>query len=223
MLGKDEGAKVRKLIDDHVISMGVDPKIPPASLTDTDFGNKLAREPNDRAKASKMEHAIRAHICEHIREHLDQDPVADRKLSERLRELLDKLGEQLDELSQALRGLADEIRTGHVSPPDGMLDLPAHYVPFLRLMVDAAAGDRALDEAERKQLVDLAVEVVDTIAAELTPNFWRPNRQPAQDALGSQVFSYLMQSRLMPTPQIEALVDQLMALAQANHDRLMKS
>ena len=94
MLGKDEGAKVRKLIDDHVISMGVDPKIPPASLTDTDFGNKLAREPNDRAKASEMAHAIRAHIREHIREHLDQDPVAYRKLSERLRELLDRLGEQ---------------------------------------------------------------------------------------------------------------------------------
>lgn len=219
VLGKDVGAKVRKLIDDHVISMGVDPKIPPVSLTDADFGNKLAREPNDRAKASEMEHAIRAHI----REHLDQDPVAYRKLSERLRELLDKLGEQWDELSQALRGLADEIRTGHVTPPDGMPELPEHYGPFLRLMADAAAGDRALGEAERKQLVDLAVEVVDTIAAELTPNFWRPNRQPAQDALASQVFSCLMQSRLMPTPQIEALVDKLMELARANHDRLMRS
>jgi type I restriction enzyme R subunit len=29
VLGKDVGAKVRKLIDDHVISLGVDPKIPP--------------------------------------------------------------------------------------------------------------------------------------------------------------------------------------------------
>ena len=219
VLGKDVGAKVRKLIDDHVISMGVDPKIAPVSLTDADFGNKLAREPNDRAKASEMEHAIRAHI----REHLDQDPVAYRKLSERLRELLDKLGEQWDELSQALRGLADEIRAGQVPPPGGMPDLPEHYGPFLRLMADAAAGDRTLGEAERKQLVDLAVAVVDTIAGELTPNFWRPNRLPAQDALGSQVFSCLMQSRLMPTPQIEALVDKLMALARANHDRLMKS
>jgi hypothetical protein len=31
VLGKDVGAKVRKLIDDHVISMGIDPKIPPMS------------------------------------------------------------------------------------------------------------------------------------------------------------------------------------------------
>ena len=219
VLGKDVGAKVRRLIDDHVVSMGVDPKIPPVSLTDADFGSKLAREPNARAKASEMEHAIRAHI----REHLDQDPVAYRKLSERLREVLDKLGEQWDLLTAALQGLVDEIRTGQVAHDDRLPELPEHYGPFLRLMVDAAVGDRAIGEAERKRLVDLTVEVVDTISAELVPNFWRPNRQPAQDALGSRVFEILMRSRLLPTPQIEALVDKLMELARANHDRLGKA
>ena len=219
VLGKDVGAKVRKLIDDHVVSMGVDPKIPPVSLTDADFGSKLAREPNDRAKASEMEHAIRAHI----RERLDQDPVAYRKLSERLRDVLAQLGEQWDELSKALQGLVDEIKAGHVAPDDRLPDLPEHYGPFVRLMVDTAAGDRAISDAERKLLVNLTVEVVDTIAAELVPNFWRPNRQPAQDALNSRIFELLMKSRLMPTPQIEALVDKLMELARANHDRLIKA
>ncbi|MBX3635363.1 MAG: type I restriction endonuclease subunit R [Rubrivivax sp.] len=218
-LGKDVGAKVRKLIDDHVLSMGVDPRIPPVSLTDADFGDKLAREPNDRAKASEMEHAIRAHI----REHLDQDPVAYRKLSERLRDLLQQLGEQWDELTKALQGLVDEIRSGHVATDDRLPELPEHYGPFLRLIVDAAAGEREIGEGERRVLVDLAVEIVDTIAAELVPNFWRPNRQPAQDALATRVFELLMRSRLMPTPQIEALVDKLMELARANHDRLMKA
>lgn len=219
VLGKDVGAKVRKLIDDHVVSMGVDPKIPPVSLTDADFGAKLAREPNERAKASEMEHAIRAHI----REHLDQDPVAYRKLSDRLREVLAKLGEQWDELAQALQGLVDEIRAGHVAPDDRLPDLPEHYGPFLRLIVDAAAGDRELSPAEQRKLVDLTVEVVDSLAVELVPNFWRPNRQPAQDALGTRIFELLMKTRLLPTPQIEALVDKLMALARANHDRLMKA
>ena len=32
-----------------------------------------------------------------------------------------------------------------------------------------------------------------------------------------------MASRLMPAPQIEALVDKLMELARAHHDRLMKA
>jgi type I restriction enzyme R subunit len=219
VLGKDVGAKVRKLIDDHVVSMGVDPKIPPISLTDADFETHVTREPNDRAKASEMEHAIRAHI----REHLDQDPVAYRKLSERLRDVLAELGEQWEELARELQGLIDEIRAGHVTPDDRLPDLPEHYGPFLRLIVDTAAGDRTLGDAERKKLVDLTVEVVDTVVAELVPNFWRPNRQPAQDALNTRIFALLMKSRLMPTPQIEALSDKLMELARANHDRLMKA
>ena len=218
VLGKDVGAKVRRLIDDHVVSMGVDPKIPPISLTDADFGSKLAREPNDRAKASEMEHAIRAHI----REHLDQDPVAYRKLSERLRDVLGKLDRQWAELAKVLAGLVAELRAGQMAPDDGLPDLPDHCGPFLRLVVDAAAGDEAITEIERKRLFDLTIELVDTIAAELVPNFWRPNRQPAQDALNTRIFEVLMRSRMMPTPQIEALVDKLMALARANHDRLMR-
>jgi len=218
-LGKDVGAKVRKLIDDHVISMGVDPRIPPTLLTDVEFETQIGREANDRAKASEMEHAIRAHI----REHLDQDPVAYRKLSERLRDVLERLGEQWDLLVQALHGLAQEIRSGEVAHDERLPDLPEHYGPFLRLVVDAAMGDSPLTDAERQKLVALTVELVDMLAAELTPSFWRPNRQPAQAALGARVFELLMASRLLPTAQLEALTDKLMELARANHERLMKS
>lgn len=219
VLGKDVGAKVRKLIDEHVISMGVDPKIAPVSLTDADFAMKVSREPSDRAKASEMEHAVRAHI----REHMDQDPVAFRKLSERLMDLLDKLGEHWDQLALALQGLVNEIRSGYVDHDDRLPALPEHYGPFLRLVVDTAVGEAVMADVERKRLVDLTVEVVDTIASELTPNFWRPNRQPAQDALNTRIFELLMRSRLLPTPQIEALVDKLMELARANHEKLLVS
>lgn len=141
-----------------------------------------------------------------------QDPVAYRKLSERLRDLLEKLGEQWDELTTALKGLIDEIRVGHVANDERLPELPEHYGPFVRMMVDAAACDQPITEAERALLVDLSVEVVDTVAAELTPNFWKPHRRPAQAALNARIFELLMRSRLLPTPQIEALVDRLMVL-----------
>lgn len=60
-LGGDVGAKVRKLIDDHVISLGIDPKIPPVQLTDSEFDSHVGRTYGSRAKASEMEHAIRSH------------------------------------------------------------------------------------------------------------------------------------------------------------------
>lgn len=216
VLGKDVGAKVRRLIDEHVISLGIDPRIPPISLTDANFDKEVGRESNDRAKASHMEHAIRAHM----REHADEDPVLYRKLSERLKALLDKLGEEWDDLVTALQGVIDELQAGNVQVGDDLPQMPAHYAPFLRLVVDAVAGSAKLAPREQQMLVDLTVELVDTISAERTPNFWRSSNRPAQDALGSRIFEMLMRSKVLPMAQIEALVDKLLELARANHDRL---
>lgn len=69
-LGKDVGHKVRALIDEHVISLGIDPKIQPLELTDPKFAKYAASQGSDRAKASEMEHAIRSHI----RKRAQEDP-----------------------------------------------------------------------------------------------------------------------------------------------------
>src|SRR5690606_15336972 len=94
VLGREVGAKVRKLIDDHVHAVGIDPNNPPIQLTDAEYDAHVARSANDRAKASEMEHAIRSHI----RKHADEDPVLYRKLSERLNEILKTLGERWNEI-----------------------------------------------------------------------------------------------------------------------------
>ena len=216
VLGKDVGAKVRKLIDDHVLSLGIDPKIPPISLTDADFNTHVGRQANDRAKASEMEHAIRAHI----REHLDQDPVAFRKLSERLRDVLNQLQGQWDELTKALQTIIDEVRAGHLVPGAASPEMPEHCAPFMRLITDAVGGERDLTTAERQRLLDLTVEVVQAIADDLIPTFWQPHRLATQAALRTRVFELLMDSRLLPPAQSEPLADKLMRLARANHERL---
>ncbi|MEX8504383.1 type I restriction endonuclease subunit R [Leptothrix ochracea] len=219
VLGKDIGAKVRKLIDDHVISMGVDPKIPPVSLTDADFEVRVAREPSDRAKASEMEHAIRAHI----REHIEQDPVAYGKLSERLRELLTQLGNQWDALAKALQGLVAEIRGEHAAPDKTLSGLPEHCGPFLRLIVERVAGKTPPTPQEAARLEEVSEAIVESIveATATVPSFWKPTRVPDQEALASVIFGQLMDARLMAdSGKIDALVSELVQLARANHARL---
>ena len=218
-LGKDVGAKVRRLIDEHVVSLGIDPKIPPVSLTDAEFDNQVGRAANQRAKASEMEHAIRAHI----REHADEDPVLYRKLSEKLEAMLKELGNQWEQLANALKDLVDEIRTGHATVDDDVGEVPERYTPFLRLLTDAVSSGVARSPLERRRLMDVAVELVDTIIAELTPNFWSPANQPSRDALGTRLFETLMKARLLPADQLEALTDKLMELARANHTRLLRA
>ncbi len=224
-LGKDVGAKVRKLIDDHVISLGIDPKIPPIQLTDAEFDNQIGRRANDRAKASEMEHAIRSHI----RQHADEDPVLYRKLSERLSDILKTLGDQWNELLAALQSIINELRGGQ--PPgtaDAPDDLPEHCAPFLRTVLDVVCAGAAPTPAELLRLKDVTVELVALMAAELkaNPRIWSPNKLPDQENLRDGIlFDHLMRLRppLVNADVAGVLADKLMAQAKASHDRLMQT
>ena len=220
VLGKDVGAKVRKLIDDHVISLGVDPKIPPIQLSDVEFDQHLARASNDRAKASEMEHAIRSHI----RQHTNEDPVLYRKLSERLSDILRTLGEQWNDLINQLQQMIDELRTGKVGVGAVPGDLPEHCVPFLHTVLDAVCAGQTPTAAELLRLQDVTVKLVDLLVQELqgNPDIWSSYMRAAQEDMNTQLFEHLMRLRppLVDTDMAELLANRLMEQARANHDKL---
>ncbi len=222
VLGKDVGAKVRKLIDDHVVSLGVDPKIPPIQLSDAEFDAHLGRAASDRAKASEMEHAIRSHI----RRHLDEDPVRFRKLSERLNDILRTLGEQWNELISQLHHMIDELRTGAASDGAVPADVPEHCAPFLRTVLDVVCAGQTPTAAQLARLKDITVELVDMLVLELQtdPKIWSANKRAAQEDLKAQVFEFLMNLR---PPQVDdriagLLSDALTDQAHALHDKLVQ-
>jgi type I restriction enzyme R subunit len=220
-LGRDVGAKVRKLIDDHVISLGIDPKIPPIQLTDAGFDQHLSRAVSDRAKASEMEHAIRAHI----RQHVDEDPVLYRKLSERLNDILRTLGEQWNEVINQLQAMINEFRAGQAGSVDTPADLPEHCAPFLRTVLDVVCVGAAPAAAELLRLKDVTVELVAVLTQELQANrnLWSPHKRPAQEALAAQLFDHLMRLRppLVDAEKADLLAEKLLHQAKANHDKLV--
>lgn len=222
VLGKDVGAKVRKLIDDHVISLGIDPKIPPIQLTDAHFDKHVARTANERAKASEMEHAIRSHI----RKHSDEDPVLYRKLSEHLNDILKTLGEKWNEVIAQLQKIIDELRTGQAGSADAPSDLPEHCAPFLRTVLDVVCAGQTPSAAELLRLKDVTVELVDLLAQELQSNrdIWSPHKRAAQEDLNTQLFEHLMRLRppLVDTDKAGVLADKLMEQGRANHDKLVQ-
>jgi type I restriction enzyme R subunit len=222
VLGKDVGAKVRKLIDDHVISLGIDPKIPPIQLTDAEFDTHLARAANDRAKASEMEHAIRSHI----RGHTDEDPVLYRRLSERLNDILTALGEQWNEVIAQLQKIIDELKSGKAGVADAPSDLPEHCAPFLRTVLDVVSAGQTPTPAELLRLKDVTVELVDLLVQELqgNRNIWTPSKRADQDNLNAQLFEHLMRVRppLVDADKAGVLADKLMEQARANHDKLVQ-
>ena len=223
VLGKDVGAKVRKLIDDHVISLGIDPKIPPIQLTDAEFDTHLARAGNDRAKASEMEHAIRSHI----RKHLDEDPVLYRKLSERLNEILKTLGEQWNEVIAQLQKIIDELRTGKAGAADAperparaLRALPAHGAGRGVRRADADAGRAAAAEGRDRG----AGRPAGCRSCRATATSGSPHKRADQDNLNGQLFDHLMRLRppLVDADKAGVLADKLMEQARANHDKLVQ-
>ena len=97
----DIGAKVKQLIDQR-ISAEVREMMQPVSILDQDFNEKVAHLPHAEARASLMEHAIRAQI----HERLEQNPVFYERLSHRLARIIEQMRSQLIDAAEAYRQMA---------------------------------------------------------------------------------------------------------------------
>ena len=229
VIGKDVGAKVRALIDEHIISLGIDPKVTPVNLTDAQFEKNVNEvrehaanygatpEEQKKAIASEMEHAIQSHVSQHI----DEDPVYYQKLSERLKHILESLVGQWDELIKALQTIIDEVRSGTTKHEEGLPDIPEHYLPFYRMLKVAVCGEKQPDLVREAQLIALTEELVAHIQNEIkTTSFWEPHRRQIQEELEQYLFETLYASELLEYDHIEPLVDKLRELAKANSYKL---
>ncbi|HOD01003.1 MAG TPA: restriction endonuclease subunit R, partial [Myxococcota bacterium] len=214
-LHADPETKVRKLIDDHIISLGIDPKIPPMAITDADFDQHLDKHRSPKAKASEMEHALRYHISKH----LNEDPELFEALSKRLDRILTQLKDRWEELVAALREFSDEVRAGRQEDGTG-LD-PETQAPFLGVLRQEVGKGGEVNGEDMRKLVEATVGLVDHIKQEIgLIGFW--SRAQAQDALRSWIVQYLDELEILPYDRLPAMADRLLELAKVNHHKLVK-
>jgi len=207
------GPKVRELIDEYITLCGIDPKVPPISITDEDFEAVVDGRASTRAKASEMEHAARYHISKHFHE----DPAYYRKLSERLEEILRGFENNWEELVKALREFTRTIRRGRAKDESG-LD-PKTQAPFLGILMEETDAE-GKEYEEWKGLIPLTVELVDHIRQEIhIRDFWR--NAHAQEVLRGWIVRFLDDNDIIPFERQEAVADRLVQLAKARHVSLM--
>lgn len=99
--------KVRKLIDRHLISLGINTKVQEVSILSDEFKNKvdyLNKTP--KSKASEMEHAIRWHI----KVNLDKDPTLYSRFKDRLEKILNSYKENWEDIVRELGKLREEMK-----------------------------------------------------------------------------------------------------------------
>jgi type I restriction enzyme R subunit len=212
-IGREVGEKVRQLIDDHLVSEGIDPRIPPISIMDADFEEHVEAEVGAAAKASEMEHAVRYHI----RKHVDEDPEHYQKLSQRLQEILAEFEGRWDELVRALKDFVKEVRGGREEDETG-LD-PKTQAPFLGVLKQEHAGDGDASKENLQKLAEATVELVDHLQQEVNlVGFW--SNAVAQDVLRKWVVGFLDDYDLFEFDRLEAIADRVVELAKANQHRL---
>ena len=137
------GEKVRQLIEEHVYSTGVDPKIAPVDLLAPDFKEKLAAHSTAKSRASEIEHAIK----HHIKIKIDDDPEYYKSLSERLEEIIQKHAQKWDELVQLLLNLRDHIETDREKGASdlGLSETEFAFHNILLAEITTLNGDDSLD------------------------------------------------------------------------------
>ena len=99
------GAKVKRLVDER-ISASVRELMRPVSILDQDFDQKIAALPHDEARASLMEHAIRAQI----HEGLTTNPAFYEKLSEQLARIIQDLRNRVIDSAEACKRFSVVLR-----------------------------------------------------------------------------------------------------------------
>jgi len=114
----DAGAKVKALINEHLIDLGINRKIPPIELLSDDFIAKVAKHSggDPEAKASEMEHAIRKHCTIHF----DEDPAFYKRLSEKLEKLIQEHKNNWEVLADGYEQLRGEALAGRKEVIEGL-------------------------------------------------------------------------------------------------------
>jgi type I restriction enzyme R subunit len=157
------GEKVRKLVNEHLIGLGINPKIPPVELFSSAFIQELKKHGDKRAQASEMEHAIR----KHCKINGEDDPVLFKSFSEKLDNIIKQLGQNWDQMVLALGELREEVLKGRADDTEGK-------GPFYDLTVAIAFGTGAACPVEYEKLLVAALdEVMEALADTIgVLDFW---------------------------------------------------
>jgi len=212
------GEKVKALINEHLISLGINPKVEPVELFAADFMEKLVAHAgkNPEAKASEMEHAIRKHCTVHH----DEDPAFYKSLSAKVDALIDKHHDQWDLLAEKLAELRGEAIAGRVQGEGGMSrEATTFYEHIIRVgFASGCISDEFKPTFKRlmESVVDILQETVGSIDFWQNPDKQKRVRGLIKTEIGRADIEELRANR-------ERVAVEIMKLAKNRHDQLTQA
>ncbi len=161
------GGKVKKLIDEHLISLGINPKIPPVELLSDKFIREIDKHKSPRARASEMEHAIR----KHAKVHFNEDPSFYKKISDKLEDAIKRHQEDWDKLIADLFEIRRQVEEGRQDTIEGVGRKAA---PFYEFMGQIVYEDGKIPEADAHEFKRITSEIIIVLVERIDIiNFWK--------------------------------------------------
>lgn len=173
----DCGEKVRKIINEHLTSQGVQQWIKPITLFDQDYQTKLETLKSDEAIASSMEHAVK-HV---ISVKMDDNPVYYTSLLEKLQQILDETRNNWEERKKQLEEFINkDVKTGETEEAEA-LGLSRKEFAFFEVIKkhlldpeEVSKAGRAKEASElyiSQDIIDLSKEMAQNVA-DIVANTW---------------------------------------------------
>jgi type I restriction enzyme, R subunit len=211
------GEKVKALINEHLIDLGINPQIPPVELLSDDFLAHVQQHSkgNPEAKASEMEHAIRKHCTVHF----DQDPAFYARLSEKLEKLIQQHKENWKTLADDLEGLRREAVEGRSDVVEG---LTKEATTFYDYVVQLAYSGSEAPPEDRAVLKKLMLKIVEMLRGTIgVLDFWKKSIE-VKKLRGNIATEILLANIPALNEKHERLAVEIVKLAEKRNEELIK-
>ena len=208
------GEKIKRLVNEHLVNLGINPKIPPVELFSDNFETEVNKNVSKKAIASEMEHAIR----KHIKVSFNEDPSLYRKLYEKLEAILKQHKDDWDKLVEALTGLIDTARQSRVKTEDGVSEVEA---PFFDLMMDIAFGKNEMEKTTRDKCKKVNAEIIEKLESNIgIINFW--DKEHEIEKIKGEMSDTILFSGIPELISTSDLIcTEIMALAKRRHNQII--
>jgi len=209
------GEKIKKLINEHLVSQGIETRVRPVSIFDDEFEDALKDRPN-KAVASEMEHALRYTIKINI----DKDPIYYKSLAEKLEKIIAEHKGEWDKLVEKLSKFKEEIVGGRevleVFKKLGCDVCMAYYDMFLSFY------DGEVSEKTKDVIIELVIDVLQATAREIQRvDFWGSTGENSRATLQNHLVRLIAEKKEATLiKNIPALKEQFMSLTKENQKEL---
>jgi type I restriction enzyme R subunit len=213
----DAGAKVRALINEHLIDLGINPKIPPVELLSPDFLEHVRKHSggDPEAKASEMEHALRKHCTIHF----DEDPAFYQRLSDKLEKLIEAQRENWQALAEGYEQLRREAEAGRIETVEGLTKEATTFYDYVVRLAFDGTGVPAEHLPRLKRLMSRVVDTLqDTIGI---IDFWKKPIE-VKKLRGNIDTEILLAGIPQLTERHERIAVEIVKLAEKRHNELTR-